>query len=133
VRTIGYKVNLKLSLFYKNKNLITTCHFLKKEGYLDNGMKPFWWKYSVGLNQNLNPPFELNPSKMLKGYCGHFQNFLFLKNFQKLISVPLCLFWSREYIEIFSPKKTGFSPVKNTSQNSLTFFTFILCKFFKKK
>ena len=28
-------------------------------------MKPFWWKYSDGLNQNLNPPFELNPSKRL--------------------------------------------------------------------
>jgi hypothetical protein len=40
VRTVGYKVNLKLSLFYKYKSLITTCHFLKKEGTLDNGMKP---------------------------------------------------------------------------------------------
>ena len=26
------------------------------------------------------------------------------------------------YIEIFSPKKTGFSPVKNTSQNCFYFF-----------
>ena len=56
---------MKLSLFYKYKNLITPCYFLKKEGTLNNGMKPFWWKYSDGLNQNLNPPFELNPSKRL--------------------------------------------------------------------
>ena len=35
----GY--NLKLYLFHKHKNLITTCHFLKKEGALDNGMKHF--------------------------------------------------------------------------------------------
>ena len=28
-------------------------------------MKPFWWKYSDGLNQNLNPTFELNSSKRL--------------------------------------------------------------------
>ena len=34
------------------------------------------------------------------------------------------------YIEIFSPKKTGFSPVKNTSLNFLWLvFTFILCNF----
>ena len=35
------------------------------------------------------------------------------------------------YIEIFSPKKTGFSPVKNTSQIFffLLFLTFILCNF----
>ena len=26
-------------------------------------MKPFWWKYSDGPNQNLYPPFELSPSK----------------------------------------------------------------------
>ena len=65
VRTVGYKINLKLYLFNKYKNLITTCHFSKKEGTLDNGMKPFWWKYSVGLNQNLNPTFELNPTKRL--------------------------------------------------------------------
>ena len=26
-------------------------------------MKPFWKKYSVGLNQNLNPTFELIPTK----------------------------------------------------------------------
>ena len=65
VRTVGYKVNLKLSLYYKYKNLITTCHFSKKEGTLDSGMKPFWLKYSDGLNQNLNPPFDLNPSKKL--------------------------------------------------------------------
>ena len=33
------------------------------------------------------------------------------------------------YIEIFSPKKTGFSPVKNTFQNLFDFFTFFLCNF----
>ena len=42
VRTVGYKVNLKLPLFQKYKNSITTSHFLKKEAALDNGMKPFF-------------------------------------------------------------------------------------------
>jgi hypothetical protein len=65
VRTVGYKINLKLYLFSKYKNLITTCHFSKKEGPLDIGMKPFCWKYFDGLNQNLNPTFELNPTKRL--------------------------------------------------------------------
>ena len=62
---VRYKINLKLSLFYKYKNLSTTCHFSKKEGTIDNGMKPFWRKYSVGLNQNLNPTFELNATERL--------------------------------------------------------------------
>ena len=48
--TVSYKVNPKLSLFYKCKNLITTCHFLKEESTLDIGMKPFWWKYFDGKN-----------------------------------------------------------------------------------
>ena len=52
-----------LYLFNKYKNLITTCHFSKKEGTLDNGMKPFLWKYSDELNQTLNPTFDLNPKK----------------------------------------------------------------------
>ena len=65
VRTVGYKINLKLYLFNEHKNLITTCHFSKKEGTLDIGMKPFWLKYSDGLNQNLNPTFELNPTERL--------------------------------------------------------------------
>ena len=65
MRTVGYKINLKLYLFNKHKNLITIFHFSKKEGTLDNGMKPFGWKYSDGLNQNLNPTFELNPTERL--------------------------------------------------------------------
>ena len=63
MRTVGNKVNLKLFLVYEYRKYITTCHFLKKEGTLDNGMRSFRWKYSDGLNQNLNPRFELNPSK----------------------------------------------------------------------
>ena len=65
VRTVGYKFNLKSYLFNKHKTLIITCHFSKKESTLDNGMKPFWWKYSVGLNQNLNRTFEINSTKRL--------------------------------------------------------------------
>ena len=65
MRTVGYKINLKLYLFNKYNNLITTCHFSKKQGTLDVGMKAFCWKYSVGLNQNLNPTFELNPTERL--------------------------------------------------------------------
>ena len=42
------------------------------------------------------------------------------------------------YIEIFSPKKTGFSPVKNTAQNFFDFFLTLLfsadaTKFSKKQ
>ena len=65
MRIVGYKINLKLYLFNEYKNLITTCHFSKKEGTLDFGMKSICWKYSVGLNQNLNPTFELNPTERL--------------------------------------------------------------------
>ena len=41
-------------------------------------------------------------------------------------------YWSEglsTYIEIFSRKKTVFSPVKNTSKIFFDFFTFILCNF----
>ena len=34
-------ISFMLSLFYKYKNFITPCNFFKKEGTLDNGMKPF--------------------------------------------------------------------------------------------
>ena len=37
-------------------NLITPCYLRAPLT-----MEPFWWKYSDGLNRNLNP-FELNPS-----------------------------------------------------------------------
>ena len=32
---------MKLSLFYKYKNLITLCYFSNKEGAFNNGMNPF--------------------------------------------------------------------------------------------
>ena len=63
IRVNQIRVNQELGVF--NKNLITTCHFSKKEGTLDNGLKPFCWKYSGRLNQNLNPTFELIPTKRL--------------------------------------------------------------------
>ena len=45
-----YIINSRLSLFYRYKNDITPCYFLKKYDTHIIGMKSFSWKYSDGLN-----------------------------------------------------------------------------------
>ena len=70
----------------QTNRIFMPLYFWKKEGTLNNGIKPFWWKYSDGLNQNLNPKLELNPSKRLRT-LGKDKKKLWLK---KMLSFDYC-------------------------------------------
>ena len=88
---------------------------MKKESTystLNNGMKSFWLKYSVGLHQNLNPTIELNPSKRL--CCSHLICTLISENqvLQKLSSVSnLRKIWVPAHLSFFPVPHLNFFQV----------------------